>query len=303
MNRSKLFLMMWLTAALALISGCSGGVEEGGDFRIYYLNEEGTSLKTSSYEVKSDTQDEMIDEVIKKLCSQEEGYVTAIPQAVSVLSHQMTNDVLSLNFSSEYEELDCEKEIFARASIVLTLTQLDFIDYVSFYVDDRPLKDAMGDNVGMMSASNFIDKVGNTLNNYDNTTVTLYFANVNGSRLRTELRTGMYDSSKSLERYIVEQIIEGPSSAGNYKTVPSGTKILSINTNNGVCYVDFSSEFMKGATSVKDEIMIYSIVNSLTELSHISKVQISVEGEVDIELHGRLSLNTMYVKTLSYMEQ
>lgn len=270
---------------------------------LYYLNESKTALKTVSYKLKSENTDDKINEIMSAMREERKDVRSAVPDEVYAISYELSGQVLSLNFDTAYLGLDSITEIFARAAIVLTFTQMEEISYVSFYVNNNPVKDANGDAVVMMSSADFIDKVGNTVNNYENTTVTLYFANYSGNKLRTEIRTGMYDSSQSLERYIVEQLIKGPAEKDDYRTIPQDTGIRSISTNNGVCYIDFESNFLSGASSVKDEIMIYSIVNSLTELSHINKVQISVNGDIDVELHNRFSLSQLLMKDLSYMEE
>lgn len=306
MRQIKIISLICICVLFAVIAfGCSKNQQTDAEsgISLYYLNEEATALKTVSYELKSQNIDDKIKEIMAAMEEKRKDVQTAVPDGVGALSYELSGEVLSIYFDSTYLGLDSVSEIFARAAIVLTFTQLDEVSYVSFYVNNNPYKDANGDAAVMMSASNFIDKVGNTINNYENTTVTLYFANYSGNKLKAELRTGMYDNSQSLERYIVEQLIKGPSESGDYRTIPKDTNIRSISTSNGVCYIDFDENFLSSASLVKDEIMIYSIVNSLTELSHISKVQISVNGDIDIMLHNRFSLNQLLTRNLSYMEE
>ena len=306
MRRVKIIIFICMCIMCLLVSfGCEKKLPDDSEneMSLYYLNKSGTALETVSYNIKSDNADEKINEIMSAMREERKDVLEAIPKDIYAISYELSGQVLSLNFDSAYLGLDSATEILVRAAMVLTFTQLDEISCVSFYVNNNPLKDANGDAVVMVSASDFIDKVGNNVNNYQNTTVTLYFANYSGNKLRAEIRTGMYNSSQSLERYIIEQLIKGPAEAGNYGTIPQNTNIRSISTNNGVCYIDFDSGFLSGASTVKDEIMIYSIVNSLTELSHISKVQISVSGDIDVELHNRFSLNQLFMKDLSYMEE
>lgn len=305
MRKIKCILLLILVLIPVItFSGCKKeDNSEDNKFLLYYVSTSGTKLKTVEYELKAKAVNERAKEAMRAMCEPREDCVEAKPNGVNIVSYRIQNDVLTLVFDDSYNNLDSVSEIFLRASMVLTLTQIENINFVSFYINDQPLKDAQGNAIGELKSSNFIDKVGYSINNYESTTVTLYFANITGNRLRTEIRSGMYDSSRSIERYIIEQIIAGPSASSNYKTLPSETVILSINTNNGVCYVDFSNSFSDKASYVKDEIMIYSIVNSLTELPYINKVQISIEGEVDVKLHNIYSLNSLFIKDLSYMEK
>lgn len=303
--KNKITICICLMVCLMALSGCENDSNTGSENKInlYYLNESGTSLETVSYELKSDNTDDKINELLSAIKEERKNVLSAVPKEINAASFELSGQVLSLNFDSAYLGLDSVTEILVRAAVVLTFTQLEEVSYVSFYVNNNPYKDSNGDAVFLVVASDFIDNVGNNVNNYENTTVTLYFANYSGNKLRSEIRTGMYDSGQSLERYIVEQLIKGPVEHDDYGTIPSNTNIRSISTNNGVCYIDFDNNFSSGASSVKDEIMIYSIVNSLTELPHISKVQISVNGDIDVMLHNRFSLNQLLTKDLSYMEE
>lgn len=306
MRRIKnIFFICMCIMCLTTLLGCEKKSQDNpkNEMSLYYLNESGTALEAVSYKLKSDSADEKINEIMWAIREERKNVLPVIPEEVNAISYELSGQVLSLNFDSAYLGLDSTTEILVRAAMVFTFTQLEEVSYVNFYVNNNPFKDANGDTVVMVASSDFIDKVGNNVNNYQSTTVTLYFANYSGNKLRTEIRTGMYDSSQSLERYIIEQLIKGPAENGDYVTIPQSTGIRSISTNNGVCYIDFDSNFLSGASSVKDEIMIYSIVNSLTELSHISKVQISVNGDIDVELHSRFSLNKLLTKDLSYMEE
>ena len=93
-----------------------------------------------------------------------------------------------------------------------------------------------------------------------------------------ETRRVHYSSNISLEKLIMEQLLEGPESKNARSAIPSGTKLVSVSLVDGVCYVSFDENFKNQDYSVNEAIVIYSIVDSLSELSSISKVQISVNG-------------------------
>ncbi|MBR1443360.1 MAG: GerMN domain-containing protein, partial [Firmicutes bacterium] len=61
----------------------------------------------------------------------------------------------------------------------------------------------------------------------------------------------------------------------------------------GICYVDLSSEFIskQAGSHNTDEMTIYSIVDSLTELENVKKVQFLIEGEKVNDLNGRVDLS------------
>ena len=96
---------------------------------------------------------------------------------------------------------------------------------------------------------------------------------------------------KSLEEYIIRKLIEGPDDTDGYPTLDPSVELISVMTTDNTCYVNFSAGFLEQNQMVSDDIMIYSIVNSLTDLAYISNVQFLVEGESDIMLHKTFDLS------------
>lgn len=114
------------------------------------------------------------------------------------------------------------------------------------------------------------------------TSVTLYFADAENRYLLPEQRSTEPLEESEIPRYIVNQLITGTKQRGYGNTIPAGTRLLGIKTENGVCTVDFSAEFLSNGpqTHFEERMTVYSVVNSLTELETISSVQITVEGEL-----------------------
>ena len=77
---------------------------------------------------------------------------------------------------------------------------------------------------------------------------------------------------------------------------------MSVETKEGVCFVNLSKEFITkhpGGTSA--EIMtVYSIVNSLTELINVNKVQFLIDGEIK-ELFNHIVINEPLERDVSYI--
>ena len=192
-------------------------------------------------------------------------------------------------------------EILDRAAIVRTFTQLDEIEYVSFQVEGTPLADHYGNIIGNMSADTFIFNVGNEINTYERVELKLYFANETGDKLVPVYRSVVYNSNISMERLAVEQIIKGPKTDICYPTISKDTKINSVNVKDGVCYVDFDSSFLSEPYNVSAEVAIYSLVNSIVELTDVNKVAFSVNGEASFTFMD-FSITGPYERNLDLME-
>lgn len=54
--------------------------------------------------------------------------------------------------------------------------------------------------------------------------------------------------------------------------------------------------------NVTSDVTIYSIVNSLVELSNINKVQISIDGKTDIVFRDKYNLTTIFERNLNSVE-
>ena len=128
----------------------------------------------------------------------------------------------------------------------------------------------------------------------------LYFTDANGTLLYPEKRSVMHNVNTSVERVIIEELISGPEQPGLMPTLNSDIKILNVSVNENVCYVNFDAAFLNNSLEVKDYIPIYSIVNSLSELSNVNRVQITVNGSQEVTFRETISLNTLFERNLDY---
>lgn len=207
-----------------------------------------------------------------------------------------------MNFDEHYKEMDTVREVLMRAAIVRTVTQVPEISLVSFTVQGEPLTDSNGNAIGMMPADLFIDNAGNEINAYEKVNLHLYFANEDGTGLVEENRRNVvYSSNISLEKLVVEKLIEGPMAEGAYPTVNPQTKIVSVSIKDGICYVNLNEDFLNQPYQVGADVTIYSITNSLVELSNVNKVQISINGETNISYREKVNLGGIFERNLDLL--
>lgn len=302
-------LVCCLLAFLVLLCGCGGEGETketlaAGYCYIYYENTAATALVSQVYQYSKETAKEQAEELVAqmRISRNVSQYVPAIPESVKLLDIQIREEekLAVLNFSAEYYQMKPAEEVLCRAALVKTVAQVPGVEQVSIQVESQPL--AFGDQevVGNMTADSFVDS---TWKDIKSATLKLYFADENKENLVVEEREVLYSGTVSMERYVVEQLIEGPSAAGGLTaTMPKETQILSLSTRDSVCYLNLSKEFTENALDLSGYLSVYSIVNSLTDLSGISKVQITVEGNSrvslkEMSLEQPLERDLRYVKT------
>ena len=104
-----------------------------------------------------------------------------------------------------------------------------------------------------------------------------------------------------MERLVVEQLIEGPEEDAN-PTIPASTKVQNVVVEDGVCYVNLSEAFLNSEYDVTAQVCIYSLVNSLSELTGLNKVQILINGETVTSFRDIISLEDSLERNLDIIE-
>lgn len=303
------YFTCYVAIALALFLSTACGHRAGGQdgvvYKIYYVNNDETKIVDREYMSETSDGALLLAEFLEQLAhiSEKMEYETLLEKEISVVGHTLDNGLLTLDFDESYHNLRGTREILARASIVRTLTQIPGVERITFTVNGEQLMDAAGAAVGVMAADTFIENAGNEINAYEKVDLRLYFANEAGDSLVEEIRRNVvYNSNISLEKLVVEKLVEGPMAEGAYPTINPTTKIVSVTVKDGTCYVNLNNDFLNQPYNVASDVTIYSITNSLAELSNVNRVQISINGETNISYRENMSLNNVFERNLDILE-
>jgi len=274
---------------------------EEGEYLVYYLDSSTTRLAPQPYRPQAKDADGIIAELMEQFqeVPADVDSQPALSDKVVFQKFTRKDQVLYLYFDANYNSMKPEREILCRAALTKMLTQVDGVDYINIYCADQPLMDRSGNPVGMLSGSDFIMNTSN-VNAYEKTELTLYFADGDGGRLVQEKREVVHNINTSLEQLIVEQLIAGPEQEGHFATLPADLKILNLTVNDSVCYINFDSTFLNVKPELNEYIPIYSIVNSLCELTTVTKVRILVNGSQDVMFRDVVSLNAAFERNEEY---
>ncbi len=304
---SKRYRMFFVIAMLMfVVTGCGEKENQTGKqkYSIYYLDREETKIDAFDYYSATDDTLLLAGELIETMSRIPENVNYHEPvHNFSIIGYQIVENQIVLSVNEDYYDLTATTEVLTRAALVRTLTQISGIEYVSMKIRNEDLVDNMGNVVGVMSASQFVDNAGNEINSYEKVKLTLYFASDTGDYLIKANRTVVYNSNISLEKLVVEQLINGPTNEDLYATINPNTKIVNVTVKDGICYVNLDEGFLNQISNVSAKVALYSLVNSLDELQNVNKVQISINGNTDIVFRELYDLSNVYERNLDILEK
>ena len=308
---SLLLIMVNIATSLTL-TGCgkeastttvTETVLKEGEYQIYYLNKSKTALQSKVIEYK-DSEDvvDIATECMEYMCDAMSKEIVDGSVVLDVQDYRISNGILTVDLDEEYYDIDSTSEILVRACMVLTLTQIKGVEYVGITVEGQTIKDGQGNTINKMKADEFVNFKDNFPYTKKEVTLVLYFADADAKMLRTKKIDTYYDYSVSYEQFVINHLIAGVTEKdvenGYKSTLPKGTVLDLVYTKDGVCYVDFDQSFMDTVRPVSTELLLYSIINSLTESSYVTKVQFSVEGESNIELYNEVDLSEPFSRNV-----
>jgi N-acetylmuramoyl-L-alanine amidase len=114
------------------------------------------------------------------------------------------------------------------------------------------------------------------------------------------IRTSM--TSRKLVELVLQELIIGPGKGSVLEsTLPRNLQIKSVDVRNQVVYLDLSGSNLQSLAvgGGTEELALFSIVNSLTELDGVSAVKFSIDGNDEITLGGHIMLDEPFGRRAS----
>lgn len=285
--------------------------KEKGGYKIYCLDSSESKLEFEEVTTKKTDTRELVDEFLSRLGKklEELSFIKAIPDDVKVLDYSLNEkNELSIYFDSGYHAMTGINEILRRAAIVKTLCQIDGVDSVQFFVDGQPISNSSETPIGSMTEDTFIDNTDGETTYRQQADIIMYFANADGEKLVAVPVVINYDATISLEQMVIEQLIAGPGQIDGMEkgdaivTIPNGTVLNKVTVKDGICYVDFSKEFLDRRADITNEVAVYSVVNSLVELPRINKVQFQINGDTVESFMDGMEFDVPFERNLDLVE-
>ena len=190
-------------------------------------------------------------------------YTAVADKNTEIKSIKNDNGNLTIDFSAEY----AGAELISTYAVIKTFSQLTDVNAVKVTANGR---DVLG--LGYVTG----DEINLESDDDCATTVLLYFADENKEKLVSEYRKINVLDTQPIEQYILNELIRGPKAKGHIGLLPKNTDLVSVETTDGTCYVNFKKSL---SSKENQELMIYSVVNTLTERNGVNCVQFLIDGK------------------------
>ena len=295
-------LMLAIVVLVTMLSAC-GEKTLKYSAKLYFVNSDSTELVQETREISVPEELSVAESVVKELMTGPKNpeYKAIIPKTATLNEVTLAGDLVIVDFSKDvYPETDADI-LLLSTSVLRTLTEIEGITRVLITVEGKDFESSEGNSIGIMDKDDIV---------YDTTPevkqqqyITLYFADGDGASLVEEERKITINEKEKLEMQAIKELIKGPEDKELNRTIAAETKILSVETKEGVCFVNLSQEFIArhpGGT-MGEQLTIYSIVNTLTALEGIEKVQFLVEGQKN-ESFIHMLINEPFVRDESLIK-
>lgn len=216
--------------------------------------------------------------VINEMLKEENRSRIGIAPGTKLKSLNLKNGLLTVDFSKEFQycQLGSTGEALLIMSIVHTLTEFQTVDKVQFWIDGIP-----ADSLGHILINEPLERNENHIAEVITRNVTFYNIGSHPTDYYLEpVEKNIKIVNKAIAKAAVYEMLNPENNLNN--GIPEGTTLISINLKNGTLTLDLSKEFKQGNLgSGYESLMVYAIVNSLTEFSTVDRVQFLIEGKID----------------------
>lgn len=282
-----------------LLTGCQSKEisQYDGDY-IYYVDEGAREIRKQPFTFGAGTTKEKVQEMVEAINEDDYGWnLTKEGQGSFIATYSIENQQLHLDFSNLYLEFEKNYEVLIRGALVANFSQIEGIDSIGFTIQGNPLKDSRGNLIGMMTKDSFID-LESREKSYVQKEYHIYFGDMNEPKLVRTLWNFHYHKNMAVEKLLVERLVQGPDNENILQLLPKETRLVSSKIQDNICYLEFNEAFLSIDGSGKEDLVVYSIVNTIIEGLDVSKVSIKVVGKDKIILSNGLDLSKPLFRNL-----
>lgn len=269
-------------AIVSIIFICRDNVTENMSVDMYFINADATGIVAQPKKIRYGDGNELIQNTLIKLRKGPDSMKLGeiMPRSTQIKNIELRDDrFLTVNFSENFLTNDPARNVLNTYAVVKTLCSTGQVSSVRVLVEGKAIRDREGNKLEYISASDInleTEEYQSELRE-----VTLYFADETKKKLVRESRTIKITDQQPIEQYIINELIKGTNEKAERSVLSDKTVLVSVNVEDNICYLNFKASFLSDNSGGEDHeaLVIYSIVNSLTELQTIGRVQFYMDGK------------------------
>lgn len=274
-----LFAILLVTSLMAVVMRTSKSDDFTTELDLYYLNESSTSIQAEKHKLSYNDSSELANLVLEELSKKpSDSKNSRVINKHTDWEITYNAPKLNVDFTEDFLSADPSRNLLATYAVVKSLCRLDGILSVKVTVNGNDI--IAPDNTPIDYLSDKDINLESDTHTSENRVLKLYFS-TNDARLLPEYRTVKLSDTITLEHYIVSELIKGPTEKNLSPTLSSDTMVISAESADGTAYINMSQSFIdkNSGTPDKEQRAVYSIVNSVCEVSNVNDVQILIEGK------------------------
>ena len=293
----KRYTALILTAVIMMtVTGCTApwqksDTKEQYDGYIYYLNSDHTDLTRAGFNFGNKTGQQLADEIAERIVvNSDNSDASPLPAGVVIEKAEVIDQQVHVHLNKFYEKASLKDDALCRCALVESFMQIPGVTGVKLYIGDEPMTDENGDPYDLLTYDNFMFSSSGIPGQSKNITLSLYFGAADGEYLSKESVPAAVESGQNTVRVIVDKLLDGPAYEGEQPVIPEDTIVLGVSVDGDTAYINLGSGFSENDGIISPKLAVYSIVNSVTENTDITQVQIQIEGSTPSSYGGEIDL-------------
>lgn len=286
-----------LLLCIVLLSGCTAPkLNEPGNF--YYPRVD-TTYSGSNDVIAAEMRElagmrEDLGEILRLYLEgpQDPRLTHSLPPGTELLDHTHFEQVLTLRFSQELAQLSGIELTVAAGCLARTFLPLADATTLILTADGALLN-------GNTSLKLTLEDLYLQDDSMDrlHASFTVYYASPDRRYLIGHDISVLVSAPEELPLYLLVQLLTPPEDSGLRSALPAGTRFQSVTIENGLCTVDVSNQFndRRFFNLSAQCLSLLSVVNTLTALEEIDRVEFTVEGDLLIR-YGTMSISEPLVR-------
>lgn len=201
-------------------------------------------------------------------------------------------EIVFVDLTKEFSQINEEYARLASAALSATVLPLLENSQMQLLLNGKPYQD-----VGSVKLSepikegpiNPVSPIGE-----DQPYIVYYFGDQQAQYMVPQSAPVNKDDAEYKAEQTVKAILKGPKSDSNlYSSINKKTKLLALQVSNGIVTLDFSADLLDySGSSAEENVLVKSLLYSLTSIEGIDAVQILIEGQIKEYLPAGTDIST-----------